>query len=140
MIEHDITTMYNTKYVCQYNSHDVFLDTDDINEETKDQIRNILYRNDLLHIFDIDEFDEVIVNKVIQNLYEMLKQNTGFHSLLQKVSNKIIGISGSEYDYFGLLILYSFDYLHQSHICISELLETGNVSKTNLDILYALVG
>ena len=130
--------MYNTKYVCQYNSPDVFLDTDDINEETKDQIRNILYRNDLLHIFDIDDFDEQIIGKAMDELHEKIKINSKFSTLMQMATNKIIG-SQTKTD-IGLLFLYSFDYLYLTHICVSEFLETGEISNTNINILYNLIG
>ena len=130
--------MYNTKYVCQYNSPDVFLDTDEINEETKDQIRNILYRNDLLYIFNIEDFDEQIIGKAMDELYEKVKKNNQFYKLLQRVSNKTIGHSVN--DEIGLLFLYSFDYLYVSHICISEFLETGEFSETNIEKLYNLIG
>jgi len=129
--------MYNTKYVCQYNS-DIFLDTDDINEETKDRIVNILYRNDILHIFDIDDYDEQVIDTVMRELYEKLKINEHFYLLMQTVSIKITGKLDAPD--IGLLFLYSFDYLYVSHVCISELLETGEVSKTNLDKLHNLIG
>ena len=138
MLEYDIITMYNTKYVCQYNSPDVFLETDDINEETKDQIRNILYRNDLLYIFDMDDFDEHIIGEAINELYEKIKINNKFFTLMQLVSNKIIGSQSNAG--IGLLFLYSFDYLYITHVCVSEFLETGEISATNIANLYNLVG
>lgn len=130
--------MYNTKYVCQYNSPDVFLDTDDINEETKDQIRNVLYRNDLLYIFDIHDFDEKIIGQSINEIYEKVKINQPFYTLIQRVSNKIIGSQLK--DDIGLFFLYSFDYLYLTHICVSEFLETGEISETSVEQLYNLVG
>lgn len=36
---------------------------------------------------------------------------------------------------FGLMILYSFDYLYLTHICVSEFLLKGHVSQTNIQQL-----
>ena len=47
--------MYNTKYLCRYHKDDVFIKTDNVNDNEKDFIRNILYKEDLLNIFFINE-------------------------------------------------------------------------------------
>jgi hypothetical protein len=33
---------------------------------------------------------------------------------------------------FGLIILYSFDYLHLTHKCVSQFLKCGSISETDL--------
>ena len=50
--------MYNTKFECRYHKDDVFLETDNVTEEEKEFIRNILYREDVLNIFLIDFNDD----------------------------------------------------------------------------------
>ena len=47
--------MYNTKYECRYNSDDVFLESDEISNDEKNYVRDILYKEDLMNIFEIDE-------------------------------------------------------------------------------------
>ena len=48
--------MYNTKYICTYNSDDIFLETDLLTDEEKEFIRDELYREDLLNIFIMNEY------------------------------------------------------------------------------------
>ena len=33
---------------------------------------------------------------------------------------------------FGLMLLFSYDYMYLTHICISEYLETGKISEDNM--------
>jgi hypothetical protein len=40
---------------------------------------------------------------------------------------------------FGLMILFSFDYMDLTHICISEFLEKGVVNKENMQKLKSAI-
>ena len=40
---------------------------------------------------------------------------------------------------FGLMILFAYDYMHLSHICISELIETGKITEKNMWKLKSIV-
>ena len=48
--------MYNTDYECIYYKDDLFLDSDNLTEENKVLIRNDLYRNDILNIFQMKDY------------------------------------------------------------------------------------
>jgi hypothetical protein len=50
--------MYNTKVVCTYNTPEVFLETDDITDDEKAFVRDIIYRQELLDILNIDYENE----------------------------------------------------------------------------------
>ena len=65
--------MYNTKINCTYNNFDLFLENDNISEDEKNNICDILYRQELLNIFEIDEYDETELNKAIHDLYDRIK-------------------------------------------------------------------
>jgi len=121
---------YNTKYVCSYMDSDVFIDTDDVNEAEKDFIRNCIYRQDLLNIFKLDMFDEIVINKKINEIYEKSKSNEEFNKCIIKVA-ELIGVDPK----FGFIILYSFDHLYLTHMCICELLETENISLDKINNL-----
>ena len=41
----------------------------------------------------------------------------------------------SEDEQCGLLIMYSYDYMHITHKCVSEYLETGILSEDNIKSL-----
>jgi hypothetical protein len=60
--------MYNTKIVCTYNDVDVFLETDDINEKDKEFIRDALYRQELLNILGITEFNDVEMENIFSSI------------------------------------------------------------------------
>ena len=47
--------MYNTTYICTYNKSDLFLKEEEVilSEEDKEDIREELYRQDLLNIFNL---------------------------------------------------------------------------------------
>jgi hypothetical protein len=120
---------YNTKYVCSYNDSDVFLESEleILNEYEKQFVRDALYRRDLCNIFKIDDqcFDEIIINDIICNLYKIIKGKKFLESCITKISNKFICSSDLE---LGFIILFSFDYLHLVHPCISEYIENGEIN------------
>jgi hypothetical protein len=109
---------------------DVFIDTDDVNEAEKDFIRNCIYRQDLLNIFKLDMFDEIVINKKINKIYDKSKSHEEFNKCIIKVA-ELIGVDPK----FGFIILYSFDHLYLTHMCVCELLETGNISLDKINNL-----
>jgi hypothetical protein len=121
--------MYNTKYVCIYNSKDVFLDTDEVTITEKDCILNILYRQDILSIFELEDFDEKILNQSIFELYEKVKENLKLRKIMIHLAEQLM----SNDEKMGFLIMYSFDYLYVTHKYISDFLETGDISEENLN-------
>jgi hypothetical protein len=124
--------MYNTEYECRYFKEDVFLDTDNISDEEKDYVRNILYREDLLHIFNIDSNNVFeIFDDIFSELYNKIKENDFLKECIEKVASKIMIID----DEIGLCILYSYDYMYLSHKCISEYLKKGVISEENMNLL-----
>jgi len=123
--------MYNTKFVCRYYKEDVFLDTDDVTEYEISFIRNYLYKEDLLNIFTIDYSDnqEVFENSIYE-LYEKIKDSEFLKELMKKASS-ILFLSDIKY---GLCILYSYDYMYMTHKCVSDYLDTGNISEENKNL------
>ena len=64
--------MYDTKFVCTYHTPEVFLDTDNVTEDEKEFIRNTIYRQELLYILGMDEYNEaeiLIRARCINKLY-----------------------------------------------------------------------
>ena len=130
--------MYNTTYTCTYSSHDIFLDTDKISDTDKDFIKNVLYRNDLMHIFNLEDFDheeELFVSR-IENIYEKIKNYPEVLLCIEKLANNNISITNNIIDLtFGFILLFSFDYLYIIHPCICDFLETGEISEINIQKL-----
>lgn len=127
--------MYNTKYICTYNEEDVFNENDKITESDKEFVRDALYRQDILNIFNLEEFDMDNIDKCLKNLYEKIKDNKEIHSMLIKFANIYL----SEDPEFGLILLFSFDFLHLFHSFICEYLETGEFSKEKYNKLFNLI-
>lgn len=127
--------MYNTKIICTYNTPEVFLETDDITDDDKEFVRQTLYRQELLNILGIEDYDDDEINKVIVETYEKVKDCDVIKGCIDKVSGYIMSTDKE----IGFMLLLSYDYLYISHICISEFLETGKVSDDNINILFTLL-
>jgi len=124
--------MYNTKFECRYHKDDIFLETDNVTDEEKNFIRNILYKEDLLNIFLIDFNDDFeVFTSVMNELYKKIKNFLPFKECMKKMATTIM----SEDEQTGLLIMYSYDYMYITHNCISEYLETGTLSQQNIELL-----
>ena len=120
--------MYNTKVVCTYNTSEVFSETDNINEEEKEFIRDTIYRQEVLDILGMSEFNETEMNKAIHELFERIKNNEDLKEVMTTLAGRIL----SEDLEIGLMILFAYDYMYLTHICISEYLETGKISDINI--------
>jgi hypothetical protein len=124
--------MYDTKFVCTYNTPEVFLDTDNITQEEKDFVREAIYRQELLNVFGIDDFDETELDKAmetaISELYIKVKDCDALKECILKlednfmITNKLL----------SLMLLYSYDYMYLTHICISEFLKNGKINENNI--------
>ena len=123
---------YNIDYEPNYN---LFLDDsafeENETEEEKENIRTALYQKDLLAVFNMDEFDEDVINKKIRELFLLIQENEDLFLCMNNISKKTI-FSNEE---IGLMIMYSFEYMYLSHFCISEYIKTGFISEANLNNL-----
>ena len=53
--------MYNTKFVCTYNTPDVFSVDDNISDDEKKFVRDVIYRQELLNILGMEDFNKVCI-------------------------------------------------------------------------------
>jgi len=120
--------MYDTEHICNYHLQDVFLETDCLTDEDKDFVRNALYRNDILYIFSMEEYDENILLNLIEELYDRIKNCNDLLLIILQLTEKY----NNKDPLFGLIILHSFDYLHLTHKCVSQFLKCGSISETDL--------
>ena len=131
--------MYNTKVECTYNTTEVFLETDNITDDEKTFIRNIIYRQELLNVLDIDyenndEDNEEKISEAIKDLYNKVKDSTCLRKCMVKVIKKHMNVGKymTSDEELGMMLLYSYDYMYLTHICISEFIETGKISDENI--------
>ena len=127
--------MYNTKIVCTYNTPEVFLDEDNVSEEEKGFIRDAIYRQEFLDILGIEDFDDSEMESKIHELYKKVSDNTFLKECMNKLSGQFMSIDCE----FGLMIMFSYDYMYLTHICISEFLETGAISEKNIANLRSII-
>jgi hypothetical protein len=127
------TKFYNTKYECRYYKEDVILPDDNVTNDEIEYIRNILYQEDFLSIFFIDneENDINVLSNVVYELYEKIKDNDILKMFMDKAASKIM----TEELQLGLCLLYSYDYMYLTHKCVSEYLNTGFISLDSIDNL-----
>jgi hypothetical protein len=131
--------MYNTKVECTYNTPEVFLETDDITDDEKSFIRNIIYRQELLNVLDIDyenndEDNEEKISEAIKDLYNRAKHCPGLRKCMVKVVQKHMNVGKymTSDEELGMMLLFSYDYMYLTHICICEYLETCDIDNENI--------
>jgi hypothetical protein len=121
---------YATKYECRYHKEDVFLPEDHVTDEEKDYIRDILYKEDLEHIFGLNQMDDanpfLLFNKLIPRLYKQVQSSPELCKIMYDAACHHLF---SEDEETGLCVLFSFDYLHLTHDCIRSYLEHGTIDK-----------
>ena len=127
--------MYNTKVNCTYNTSDVFLETDKISNQEKEAIRDALYRQELLNILGMEEFNEESMNKAIHELHQQISCCQELKECILKLLARFMSTD----EELGLMILFAYDYMYLTHACISEYLETGQISETNIRNLRAVI-
>ena len=123
--------MYNIEYVCSYMDDDVFVETDDVNDIEKEFIRHCIYRQDLLNLFQLEIFDENVLNKNIDKIYNKIKHNPDIVKCVTTIGEQL-GVDNDT----SFMILYSFDYMYLTHMCVCELLNIGEVSPKYMNQLY----
>lgn len=124
--------MYNTKVICTYNTPGVFLETDDITDEEKEFVRDAIYRQEFLDVLEIEDYDEELMSRALHNLWEQLKESAELRKCMVKMAGTCHMESNEE---TGLMLLFAYEHMYLTHVCVSEYLETGQITKTNLDKL-----
>lgn len=115
--------MYNFNYTITYLSKN----KDDF--ENDDQ-----YRDDLLGVFDINEYDDDAIYKTINDIYEMFKVRPEFNELVNVSKASWM----SEDDKVGLMGLFTYDYFYLFHDVLKMLHDNQSSHesyKTLIDLL-----
>ena len=130
--------MYNTKFVCTYNSDEIFKgleNVDDMTEKDKEEYQDAYYRYELLSIFGLEDYNEREISEAVATLYEKVKDSKELKECMLKLAAKFMSLD----EELGLMMLFAYDYMYLSHICISEFLETGKVCDDNILKLKTLL-
>ena len=124
--------MYNVKHVCMYN-YDVSIP--EITEHEKYMIQHKLYKQDILSIFGLDEFNETELNINVHQLYEHITPNEQLKSIILKAAALVMSMD----EELGFLVLFSFDYLYVTHDCIKDFFKSGSITVKNMNRLEELI-
>jgi len=129
--------MYNTKVVCKYNNYifENLGELEHMTEKDKEFFLDACYREDFLNIFGLEEYNEREIDEAMCELYEKIKECKELKECMLKSASQIMSLD----EEFGLLFLFSYDYMYLSHICISEFLETGQISQDNISKLKSKI-
>jgi predicted house-cleaning noncanonical NTP pyrophosphatase (MazG superfamily) len=126
---------YNTNFICTYHMHD-------------DDINNNLYRIQLLQAFNMEDYNDDIINKKINNLHEFLKNNN------KEYLNQIINIIKNNNNLSNFLLLFDtdnfddkmyfqtlfmFDLFYLAHKFFCELIDSGIVKKNTISNLITKI-
>jgi hypothetical protein len=143
--------MYNTEFVCTYVFYNFSLleknpkfvtFSDKIKEEligTPEEelleMSNFLYKNELLSVFELTEFNDEDINKKIEELYlvvlekiEGSQYKNVFLDCIEKAKNDLI----TEDPALAFILFFSYDYFHLTHVCLIDLLTKDDFSETNI--------
>lgn len=112
--------MYNTLLKCTYNN------ASDLAQEDH-------YRTEFLSAFNLEEFDEAIINTEVDVLFESLNKSPIFVECMEKSALNFF----SDDLQIGLMGLFAFDYFYLAHSCICEFLESGNITEENINALLS---
>jgi hypothetical protein len=131
---------YNTNFICTYHTEEIFLETDKISVEEKQFIRDAIYRQELLNVLGLEDFNEQFIYKKIHDLNVILFNCKEFNLCITKLASKFITTRFQKTNNdFGLMLLFSFDFFYQTHLCISEFLNSKKISKNKIEELIRLI-
>ena len=139
--------MYNTKMICTYYYYDAELKKNipldilstfhlDVEQQNGD-VCDLIYQADYLQIFGLMEFDYETINTEIRKIYEIpgVKSNAKLQECIKRAANMFL----SEDLELGFMVLFSYDYLFATHLCICDIMEYGSIQEKHLVLLTKLL-
>jgi len=130
--------LYNYNVIITYNYYDSqFIEfnkqqnidlsiIDAINMTT--DVSDYLYKQELLAVFDLTEFDENVINSKIIELCELMSKNEEFAAILTLAAGKVL----SEELCVGFMFLFSYHSFFLIHRCICDFLTNNSIHLSNL--------
>tara|TARA_Y100000741_G_C18140449_1_gene512918 strand:- start:372 stop:740 length:369 start_codon:yes stop_codon:yes gene_type:complete len=118
--------MYQTNIICNYKQHD--------NDDQED-----MYRIQFLQIFELDIWDDNIINEISNDMYNKVKTNTDIISIINsaKKSDKLTAIKQfiGDHDITIFKGLFQYDLLDLFHLCLCDLINSNEIKTINKDNL-----
>ena len=115
--------MYNTDFVCTYKEHDEEEDQDD------------MYRIQLLQVYNLDRWDDTIINNTKASIFNKYKDNLDMKEILNKArdSDKLsnIKLCIADDDLTIFTGLFQYELFNLIHLCICDLEKSSKISALN---------
>jgi hypothetical protein len=105
--------------------------TDNINDS------NMLYQLQFLQFFNINNYDDSIINNKINNIYLQIKDNDKIIQLIQIIKNKNPNVSID--DIIAFKLLFSYDYFNLFIKCLYQLKFNKKISDIELSNLINFI-
>ena len=140
----DTNTSYNTSLICTYKSisptfNNILVEDDVDNDDTEPSFYDaseILYRRELLQVFNMVTFNNEVINQAINELYNKILKNPEFNECMKILANRSL----SDDLEIGLMTLFSYDYFYLAHPCVRDFLMTGQISLVHMNALKSSIG
>lgn len=128
--------MYNSNYVCFYNDDDkLFPPNHKLSLEDQYEIKDLIYKEDLLNVFGLQEFDDRQINTEIFKLYKDVSEWEELHPILDKLASKLMSTDRE----VGFLILFSYDYFFITHEIVREYFNNNHIDKDKINELAIMI-
>ena len=88
-------------------------------EEDEKGIKEMLYKIQLLELFYLQDFEEIKLNKQLDNLYDLLKENKSMNQLFEVhpykklMTKEIMFRTFFSYDYLDLFHKFLYNFFHK---------------------------
>ena len=95
-------------------------------------IRDTLFRQQLLAFFQIEEYNETVIDVKIEHLKPVVENNEELKTLSIKFSNLMLQ---DNFD-MGVIMFFAYDYFHETFLLLKEYLLENKINK---DIYNSLI-
>lgn len=147
-MSNNICDFYNTSYVCTYHTEEIFgnqamidkimedeedekIDISQLTDYDKEFISDAIYRQEFLNIFNLEDYDDKFIGERIEMIYNLVKDYEPFRFCIQKAINSFAFAD----ELVGIMLLFSYQNMYLTHLCISDFIKNGTMSDENLENL-----
>jgi hypothetical protein len=134
--------VYNSKHLCTYQYYDSkfenFIPNNQIvvvEIEKCEDSADLVYKSDILQVFDLIDYDDAKIEQEMANLFEILKKNEKMVECMKKMAHRFV----TEELEFGMILLFSYDTFFATHLCVCDVVEKGEPNEENMDLLIKLI-
>ena len=96
-----------------------------------DELRDTLFRQQILQFFKIDDYNETIIDIKIEYLKPIIESNKELKELSIKFSNIMLQ---EKFD-IGIIMFFAYDYFHDTFLLLKEFLLENKINKDIYDNL-----